>query len=127
MNARAFTPRPGAIDRLPLRDIRLPSYRSVLCWAFTVTSLLRVVSYLPTIWAVVGHADSSQHSVWTWCTWVLANLTMCAWLYESNGHRFDRTVIVSMANTTLCLCTLLLIVACRLQPASQPAVALCGG
>ncbi len=85
----------------------------VLTWAFTLFSSLRIVAYLPTIASIWGQADSSQHSLWTWCTWLGANATMAAWLHEHNGRRIDRAVAVSLANATLCATTVLVILAFR--------------
>jgi phosphoribosylaminoimidazole-succinocarboxamide synthase len=66
----------------------------VLTWAFTLFNTLRAVAYLPTMWAIYTSGDSSQHSLWTWCTWLGANATMGAWLYEQNGQRLGRAVVV---------------------------------
>ena len=94
-------------------DLRLPSYRSVLSWTFALSSSVRVLSYVPTLWAIHVSGDSTQHSLWTWCTWLLSNLTMAAWLYEGNGRRVDRAVLVNFGNAAMCLATVLLIAAYR--------------
>jgi hypothetical protein len=95
-------------------DARLrPVYLAVLTWAFTLFNSLRAVSYLPTMWAIQVSGDSSQHSLWTWITWLGANLTMAAWLYEENGRRLGRAVAVNIGNTTMCAVTVALIVAHR--------------
>ena len=47
-----------------------------------------MAAYLPTIWAIHRSADSSQHSLWTWCTWLGANLTMNSPL--GTGKYIDR-------------------------------------
>jgi hypothetical protein len=88
-------------------------YLAVLTWAFTLFSSVRVAAYLPTLWAISTSGDSSQHSLWTWLTWLGANATMAAWLHEKNGGRFDRAVAVNVCNALMCLCTVLLIVAFR--------------
>jgi len=88
-------------------------YLGVLTWAFTLFNSVRVASYLPTIWAIQASADSSQHSLWTWITWVGANATMAAWLYEQNGRRLHRAAAVNIGNAVMCLATVLLIVAYR--------------
>jgi hypothetical protein len=90
------------------------AYLALLTWAFTLFSSLRVVSYLPTMWAIQASGDSSQHSLWTWLTWLGANLTMAAWLYEHNGQRLDRAAIVNLVNATMCAGTIVLIVAHRI-------------
>ncbi len=92
------------------------TYLAALTWAFTLFNSLRVVSYLPTMWAIQASGDSSQHSLWTWGTWLGANVTMTAWLYEQNGQRLDRAVIVNFGNATMCAVTVVLIAAHRGWP-----------
>jgi len=92
------------------------TYLAALTWAFTLFNSLRVVSYLPTMWAIQASGDSSQHSLWTWGTWLGANLTMAAWLYEQNGQRLDRAVIVNFGNAAMCAVTVVLIAAHRGWP-----------
>lgn len=89
------------------------TYLSVLTWAFTFFNSVRVLAYLPTVWAIVQSGDSSQHSVWTWITWAGANATMAAWLYEHNGRCANRAVAVNVCNATMCVLTLLTILAHR--------------
>ena len=91
-----------------------PSYLAVLSWAFTLFNSVRVAAYLPTVWAIFTSGDSSQHSLWTWCTWFGANLTMALWLRERNGGHFDRAAAVNLGNATMCGVTLVLIVWFRL-------------
>lgn len=90
------------------------AYLAVLTWAFTLFSSVRVLSYLPTMAAIVRSGDSSQHSLWTWCLWLGANVTMAAWLYETQGGRADRAVLVNACNAAMCLATAALILAYRL-------------
>jgi len=92
------------------------TYLAALTWAFTLFNSLRVVSYLPTMWAIQASGDSSQHSLWTWGTWLGANVTMAAWLYEQNGQRLDRAVIVNFGNAAMCAVTVVLIAAHRGWP-----------
>ena len=92
------------------------TYLAALTWAFTLFNSLRVVSYLPTMWAIQASGDSSQHSLWTWGTWLGANVTMAAWLYEQNGQRLDRAVIVNFGNAAMCAVTVVLIAAHRSWP-----------
>jgi hypothetical protein len=92
------------------------AYLRVLTWAFTLFNSVRMLAYLPTIWAIVQSGDSSQHSLWTWCTWLGANATMAAWLYETNGQRFSRAVVVNAGNATMCAGTVLVIAAHRGLP-----------
>jgi hypothetical protein len=86
----------------------------LLTWAFTLFNSVRVLSYLPTMWAIHDQADSSQHSLWTWLSWLGANATMAAWLYVHNGQRADRAVMVNVANAAMCGATTLLIALHRL-------------
>jgi len=65
------------------------------------------------MWAIQVSGDSSQYSLWTWCTWLGANATMAAWLYEQNGQRIGRAVIVNFGNATMCAVTVALILAHR--------------
>ena len=88
-------------------------YLAVLTWAFTLFNSVRVLSYLPTMWAIHVSGNSSQHSLWTWFTWLGANVTMSAWLYEQNGRRTSRAVIVNAGNACMCAATLLVIAAYR--------------
>lgn len=107
---QAMTCEPTAAE--PTRTV----YLSVLTWAFTMFNSVRMVAYLPTIWAIHASGDSSQHSLWTWCTWLGANATMAAWLYEQNGRRLGRAVIVNVGNATMCAVTVVLIAAHRGWP-----------
>jgi hypothetical protein len=84
-------------------------YLQLLTWAFTLFNGVRVVTYLPTLWAIHASGDSSQHSLVTWITWTGANLTMAAWLYEQNGQRVNRAVMVNTGNAVMCAaCTALI-------------------
>ena len=77
-------------------------YLRVLTWAFLLLTGARLAAYMPTVWAILQTRDSRQHSLWTWLTWVGANLTMAAWLYEHNGQRMDKAIGVSLANAAAC-------------------------
>lgn len=92
-----------------LQAARSGLYLSVLTWAFTFFNSVRVFAYLPTLWAIHSSGDSGPHSMWTWITWAGANATMAAWLYEHNGQRLSRTVVVNMGNAGMCLATLVVI------------------
>jgi hypothetical protein len=81
----------------------------LLSWAFTLFNSVRMLAYLPTTWAIYTTGDSSQHSLWTWCTWLGANATMAAWLHENNGHRIDKAVLVNTGNAAMCFLTVLVI------------------
>ena len=90
------------------------TYLRLLTWAFTLFNSVRMLAYVPTISAIHLGADSSQHSLWTWCTWLGANATMAAWLREQNGGRIDKAVAINIGNAAMCLATLATIVAYRL-------------
>jgi hypothetical protein len=85
------------------------TYLTLLTWAFTLFNSVRVFSYLPTLWAIHASGDSSQHSLITWLTWLGANVTMALWLYEHNGQRCNRAVMVNISNAVMCLATSALI------------------
>jgi hypothetical protein len=89
------------------------TYLRVLAWAFTLFNSVRVAVYLPTMWAIWQSGDSSQHSLWTWCTWVGANATMAAWMYETHDRRIDRVVMVNAGNAAMCAAVVVLILAQR--------------
>ena len=89
------------------------AYLVALTWLFTLFNSVRVLAYLPTLLAIFTSGDSSQHSLLTWVTWVGANATMAAWLYEHNGRRLNRAIAVSACNALMCLATSILIVAYR--------------
>ena len=73
-SALATATAPATAPRVGVR----PVYLAALTWALTLFNTLRAVAYLPTMWAVYASGDSSQHSLWTWCTWPGANATMAA-------------------------------------------------
>ena len=85
----------------------------MLAWSFALFNALRVLAYLPTIWAIYASGDSKQHSWFTWLTWARANATMAAWLSEQEGRRMTRAVAVNACNALMCFATLVLIVALR--------------
>jgi hypothetical protein len=88
-------------------------YLEVLALAFALFNSARLVSYLPTLWAIQASGESSQHSLWTWCCWFGANLTMAAWVHEHNGHRIDRVVALNAGNALMCGATIALIACYR--------------
>jgi hypothetical protein len=84
-------------------------YFKLLLLAFTFFNTLRVVAYLPTMVLIAHTGQSDQHSLFTWVTWLGANATMAAWLYQHNGRRWDRTVLVNVGNASMCAVTVGLI------------------
>ena len=109
MPSAAFAPR-----SLSTRTSLRVHYRTVLGWAFALSSAVRVIAYLPTLWAIQSQADSSQHSLFTWVTWLGANATMAAWLCEENGGRWSKPALVSACNAGMCLLVIAAILAHRL-------------
>ncbi len=91
-------------------------YPAGLTWAFIRFNTIRVLADLPTMWAIHSSGDSSQHSLWTWCTWLGANLTMASRLYEQNGQRLGQAVIFNLGNAAMCVVTVVLIAAHRGGP-----------
>lgn len=89
-------------------------YPTALAWAFGLFNSLRIFTYLPTVLAIISSGSSGQHSLLTWLTWVGANSTMAAWLYERNGRRVDKTVLLNIGNAAMCLFTGAVIVWYRL-------------
>lgn len=104
----AMAPAVAAAPALPALSAR-EVYLALLTWAFTLFNSVRVLSYLPTLWAIHQSGDSSQHSLVTWLTWLGANVTMALWLYEHNGQRCNRAVMVNAGNAVMCLATSVLI------------------
>jgi hypothetical protein len=108
----------ASTDRLPptttVADTLRRPYLQALTWAFTLFNSVRVLTYLPTIAAIIASGESNQHSLWTWLTWTGANLTMAAWLYEHNGQRVDRAVAVNIGNAAMCVATSAVILWTRL-------------
>ena len=90
------------------------TYLAALTWAFTLFNSLRVVSYLPTMWAIQASGDSSQHSLWTWLTFLGGNVTMAVWLWENNSRRCNAAVAASGSNSLMCLAIIAAIVWTRL-------------
>lgn len=85
------------------------AYLTLLPCAFALFSSMRVVAYLPTLWVIHTSGDSSQHSLMTWCTWLGANITMAACLYEQNGCRANAAVLTSLSNAAMCTGAVVLI------------------
>ena len=88
-------------------------YLTVLNWAFVLFSSTRLLTYLPTLWAIHSSGSSDQHSLLTWPAWVGSNASMAAWLYENNGRQFNKAVAVVCGNAVMCLATCLVIVIYR--------------
>lgn len=89
-------------------------YLVALGLAFAFFGSVRMLSYLPTLWAIQVSGDSSQHSLWTWGIWLGSNVTMAAWLHENSGHRVNRAIGLSLCNAAMCAATMALIIFHRL-------------
>lgn len=83
-----------------------PVYRRLLNWSTNLFGSIRVFTYVPTIMTLVASADSSQYSLLTWAAWVMANASMTASIYESNGRKLSNLVLVNAGNTLMCLITM---------------------
>lgn len=79
------------------------TYLALLGGLFAFFNSVRVLAYVPTIWAVAASGDSSQHSLWTWLSFLGGNATMAAWLWEHNGRCCNRAIVVSSGNALMCL------------------------
>ncbi len=87
-----------------------PASRRLLAWAFAVSNGARLLAYLPTLWAIYSSAEATQHSLWTWGTWLAANATMALWLCDRPGARPPHAALVSAGNALMCLAAVVLIV-----------------
>lgn len=85
------------------------AYLSVLLWAFVTFNVLRLLTYLPMLWAIHTSARADQHSLLTWVGWTLSNLTMALWLHERSPHRLDGAVLLNFGNAAMCAIASLLI------------------
>ena len=95
-------PSPAPVYAPSPRSRGRSAYVTVLTWAFVLFTTARLLAYAPTVLAIVQTRDSSQHSLWTWLTWLGANTTMAAWLYEHNGQRLDKAIGVNLSNAAAC-------------------------
>lgn len=75
---------------------------SLLGGTFALFNCLRLVAYLPTLAAIQSSGHADQHSLFTWLTFLGANLTMALWLHEQNGRRINRAVAVNAFNAFMC-------------------------
>ena len=87
----------------------MPLYRRILNWSTNLFGSIRVLTYVPTIMTLVASADSSQYNLLTWAAWVMANASMTASIYESNGRKMTNLVLVNAGNTLMCLVTMAVI------------------
>ena len=92
----------NAAMAVPARRRWREVYLRVLLWSFTLFNLVRLATYVPTIWAIGASGQSDQHSLVTWIGWTLSNLTMALWLYERGGQRMDGAVALNFGNALMC-------------------------
>ena len=85
-------------------DLAAPRGRSLtlLSGAFALFNGLRIVAYLPTLAAIQTSGQADQHSLFTWLTFLGANVTMALWLHEQNGRCMNRAVAVNAFNALMC-------------------------
>ncbi len=85
-------------------DLAAPRGRrlTLLSGAFALFNGLRIVAYLPTLAAIQTSGQADQHSLFTWLTFLGANLTMALWLHEQNGRHINRAVAVNAFNAFMC-------------------------
>ena len=84
-------------------------YRKLLNGATSLFGGIRVFTYVPTIMTLMASSDSSQYNISTWLLWLVANATISASIYEYNGRRMDRLVIINALNALMCGVTTLVI------------------
>lgn len=104
----AAVPAPAAVTAAVRPSLR-QRYVLLLTWAFTLFNTVRVLAYVPTMATIWQSGSSDQHSLLTWITWLGANATMAAWLYEHDGQRLNRAILVNIGNAAMCGATTLLI------------------
>jgi hypothetical protein len=63
----------------------------LLVGLFALFIFIRILAYLPTIWAVAVSGDSTQHSLWTQFTFLGGNATMAAWQCETERGAVEPT------------------------------------
>lgn len=106
-NASTLAP---AAAQSQLRPAQPAKTAGLFAWAFTTFNCLRIVAYLPTVQAIWITGQSDQHSLFTWLIFLGANSTMARWLYEQNGLRGNRAVVINTVNALMCgvICLLIL-------------------
>lgn len=84
------------------------AYVALLTGAFAFFNTVRLATYLPTLWTIHDSGQSDQHSLVTWVSWMLANLSTGLWLYERSRH-VDGVAALSFGNAAMCAAVSLLI------------------
>lgn len=116
MPPNASTLAPAAPPQSQLQSAPPAKATGLFAWAFTTFNCLRIVAYLPTVQAIWITGQSDQHSLLTWLIFLGANSTMARWLYEQNGWRTNRAVVINTVNALMCGVICLLIVWTRWVP-----------
>lgn len=93
---------PDATAAGPSFRMSRSTYLATLGALFALFNSVRMLAYLPTIWAVAASGDSSQHSVWTWLTFLGGNATMAVWLWEQNHRHVTGPALASAGNALMC-------------------------
>jgi hypothetical protein len=75
---------------------------AMLSAAFALFNSLRIVAYLPTLATLHASGQADQHSLFTWLSFLGANVTMALWLHEQNGRRVNRAIAVNAFNALMC-------------------------
>ena len=99
-----------AIQNPPKEPLRISSwdrktYIAALNRFATLTGGIRALTYVPTIFTLMASANSNQHSLWTWFSWILASGTMSLLLYERNDRKVDSVILIQLTNTFMCVVT----------------------
>lgn len=80
------------------------TYTAVLAWAFFVTNLLRVFTYLPTIKKLLSPESTGDgQSQATWFLWIVSNGTFSLHLFELNQRHLNDMVCLNAGNTVMCI------------------------
>jgi hypothetical protein len=67
--APSAAPAGGAALPATAASRRRELYLLLLAWSFSIFNTVRIVTYLPTVWAIHESARSDQHSLLTWFAW----------------------------------------------------------
>lgn len=77
-------------------------FSSLLAGSFILFNTLRVLFYLPQIGKLVKARNNlATHSLFTWFSWVFANLTTGLLFYQQS-NRLDDKVLLNMASAFMC-------------------------
>ena len=113
MKARETPEAPQALSTNAGTPRLASPYQIAFNACFVVFSSTRLLTYLPAPWPIHRSGDSSQQTLITWAAWVCSNAVMAAWLYENNGRRAPRAIVVTAGNALMCGAACVLIVRYR--------------